>query len=156
LTTAVALDFLEGGAMTPNRDHTKPQRDAPATPPLRRFSEGIEAVPSPSSAWRIGRYDDGIAARPDAPSRRRLGSFGDGFEHIPPALSQRRRPALQDTRPEVPRTTLGVEVEAYQALLEGHRAHPEQDQIFDDLLKARAAMERAWLELLAAAPSPEG
>ena len=43
-----------------------------------------------------------------------------------------------------------------QALLEGHRAHPEEDQIFDDLLKARAAMERAWLELLAAAPSPEG
>jgi hypothetical protein len=142
--------------MTPDRD-IKPARNAPAEPaPLRRFSEGIEAVPSPSSARRIGRYDDGIAARPDAPSRRRLGSFGDGFEHIPAVRPRRRRPARHDTRSGLPRTTLGVEVEAYQALLEGHRAHPEEDQIFDDLLKARAAMERAWLELLAAAPSPEG
>jgi hypothetical protein len=141
--------------MARDRD-TKPPRDAPAALPLRRFSEGIEAVPSPSSEWRIGRYDDGIAEWPDAPSRRRLGSFGDGFEHVPAVRRRRRQPVGHDTRSRVPRTTLGVEVEAYQALLEGHRAHPEEDQIFDDLLKARAAMERAWLELLAAAPSPEG
>jgi hypothetical protein len=141
--------------MTRDRD-TKPPRDAPAEPPLRRFSEGIETVPSPSSEWRIGRYDDGIAQRPDAPSRRRLGSFGDGFEHVSAVRRHRRQPVGHDTRSRVPRTTLGVEVEAYQALLEGHRAHPDEDQIFDDLLKARAAMERAWLELLAAAPSPEG
>jgi hypothetical protein len=141
--------------MAHDRD-TKPPRDAPAELPLRRFSEGIEAVPSPSSEWRIGRYDDGIAEWPDAPSRRRLGSFGDGFEHVPAVRRRRRQPVGHDTRSRVPRTTLGVEVEAYQALLEGHRAHPEEDQIFDDLLKARAAMERAWLELLAAAPSPEG
>jgi hypothetical protein len=151
----MALDFLEEGAMTRNRD-TKPPRDAAAKLPLRRFSEGIEAVPSPSSEWRIGRYDDGIAARPDAPSRRRLGSFGDGFEHVSAMRARRRQPVGHDTRARPAPTTLGVEVEAYQALLEGHRAHPEQDQIFDDLLKARAAMERAWLELLAAAPSPEG
>jgi hypothetical protein len=140
--------------MTPKHD-IRPVREVPAKP-LRRFSEGIEAVPSLSSEWRIGRYDDGIAARPDAPSRRRLGSFGDGFEHVPAVRSRRRRPARHGAGSGIPRTTLGVEVEAYQALLEGHRAHPEQDQIFDDLLKARAAMERAWLELLAAAPSPEG
>jgi hypothetical protein len=132
----MALDFLEGGAMTRNRD-TNPPRDIPAKLPMRRFSEGIEAVPSPASAWRIG-------------------SFGDGFEHVPAVRARRRQPVAHDTSSRIPPTTLGVEVEAYQALLEGHRAHPEEQQIFDDLLKARAAMERAWLELLAAAPSPEG
>jgi hypothetical protein len=155
LTTSTALDFLEGGAMTRDRD-TEPPKDIPAKLPLRRFSEGIETVPSPSSEWRVGRYDDGIAARPDAPSRRRLGSFGDGFEQVAARRARRGQPVGHDTRSRTRPTTLGLEVEAYQALLEGHRAHPEEDQIFDDLLKARAAMERAWLELLAAAPSPEG
>jgi hypothetical protein len=143
--------------MTRDRD-TKPPRasDLPAALPVRRFSEGSETVPSPSSEWRIGRYDDGIAERPDAPSRRRLGSFGDGFEQVRAVPARHRQPVEHDTSSRTRPTTLGVEVEAYQTLLEGHRAHPEEDQIFDDLLKARAAMERAWLDLLAAAPSPEG
>jgi hypothetical protein len=141
--------------MTRDRD-TRPPSDSPAALPVRRFSEGIETVSSPSSEWRIGRYDDGIAERPDAPSRRRLGSFADGFDQVRAVRARRDQPVGHETRSRTRPTTLGVEVEAYQALLEGHRAHPEQDQIFDDLLKARAAMERAWLELLAAAPSPEG
>jgi hypothetical protein len=131
----------------------EPPRKIPAKLPMRRFSEGIEAVPSPPWAWRIGRYDDGIAAWPDAPARRRLGSFSDGFEHVRGGATP---DASQPKRSVSPPTALGVEVEAYQALLEGHRAHPDEAQILDDLLKARAAMERAWLELLAAAPSPEG
>jgi len=46
-----------------------------------------------------------------------------------------RAPPAGESRNEIRAsgTTLGVEVEAYQALLEGHRAHPEEDPIFDDL-----------------------
>lgn len=39
--------------------------------------------------------------------------------------------------------------EAYQVFLEGNRAHPDDELIADDLDKARAAMEVAWLEHLA-------
>ncbi len=35
---------------------------------------------------------------------------------------------------------------AYQALLEGHRAHPDDDLIYEDMLKARRSMEVAWLK----------
>jgi len=42
---------------------------------------------------------------------------------------------------------LAVETEAYQVLLEGHRAHPENDELQEDLRKAKAAMEIAWLYL---------
>lgn len=52
-------------------------------------------------------------------------------------------------------TALGAEIEAYQALLEAHRARPHDDELYEDLLKARAAMERAWLQSLAAVPPRE-
>ncbi len=52
-------------------------------------------------------------------------------------------------------TALGAEIEAYQVLLEAHRARPHNDDLYEDLLKARAAMERAWLHSLAAVPSRE-
>lgn len=42
--------------------------------------------------------------------------------------------------------TLAEASEAYQALLEGHRAHPDNDELYEDMLKAKAAMEIAWLE----------
>lgn len=45
---------------------------------------------------------------------------------------------------------LGAGIEAYQALLEGHRAHPDDDEIAEDLDRAKAAMEVAWLEHVAA------
>jgi hypothetical protein len=41
---------------------------------------------------------------------------------------------------------LATEVEAYQVLLEGHRLDPDNDEIYQDMLKAKAAMEVAWLE----------
>jgi predicted transcriptional regulator len=47
--------------------------------------------------------------------------------------------------------TLADQTEAYQALLEGHRAHPDDDEIAEDLRRARAAMEVAWLEHVAEA-----
>jgi hypothetical protein len=37
------------------------------------------------------------------------------------------------------------ETEAYQALLEGHRARPDDQELYLDMLKAKAAMEIAWL-----------
>ena len=46
---------------------------------------------------------------------------------------------------------LAIETQAYQAYLEGHRAHPDDDDLYSDLQKARAAMEVAWLQLAAGA-----
>jgi hypothetical protein len=40
---------------------------------------------------------------------------------------------------------LAHETEAYQALLEGHRARPDDEDLYRVLLKAKAAMEVAWL-----------
>jgi hypothetical protein len=41
---------------------------------------------------------------------------------------------------------LAAETEAYQVLLEGHRMDPDNEHLYLDLLKARAAMEVAWLQ----------
>jgi hypothetical protein len=43
-------------------------------------------------------------------------------------------------------TALASATEAFQALLEGHRHDPDNEDLFEDLLKARAEMETAWLE----------
>jgi hypothetical protein len=40
---------------------------------------------------------------------------------------------------------LPAETEAYQALLEGHRACPDNEDLYLDMLKAKAAVEVAWL-----------
>lgn len=42
--------------------------------------------------------------------------------------------------------TLSEETEAYQALLEGVRAYPEDELLREDLERARRTMEIAWLE----------
>lgn len=42
--------------------------------------------------------------------------------------------------------TLAEESEAYQAMLETARTHPDNDEVQDDLIKARAALEVAWLD----------
>jgi hypothetical protein len=44
---------------------------------------------------------------------------------------------------------LRAEIEAYQALLEGHRTDPDNQDLYSDMLKAKAAMEVAWLATLA-------
>jgi hypothetical protein len=41
--------------------------------------------------------------------------------------------------------TLAEESEAYQAQLETARTHPDNTEVQDDLIKARAALEVAWL-----------
>lgn len=40
---------------------------------------------------------------------------------------------------------LDAETSAYQTLLEGHRAKPDDEHIREDMLKAKANMEVAWL-----------
>jgi hypothetical protein len=41
---------------------------------------------------------------------------------------------------------LAIETQAYQTLLEGHRLAPDDELIYQDMLKAKAAMEIAWLQ----------
>lgn len=57
---------------------------------------------------------------------------------------------LTGTSPPLARSgpSLAEATEAYQALLEGVRAHPEDEELAEHLDKARAAMEVAWLEHL--------
>jgi hypothetical protein len=43
---------------------------------------------------------------------------------------------------------LAIETQAYQVFLEGHRADPDNEDLYQDMLKAKAAMEVAWLEQL--------
>jgi len=40
---------------------------------------------------------------------------------------------------------LAAETSAYQTLLEGHRNNPDDEQIYADMVKAKAAMEVAWM-----------
>jgi hypothetical protein len=42
--------------------------------------------------------------------------------------------------------TLAEASEAYQAMLEAHRAHPDNTELHEDMIKARAAMEIAWIK----------
>ena len=42
---------------------------------------------------------------------------------------------------------VATETQAYQALLEGHGADPDNEDLYTDLQKAKAAMEIAWLQL---------
>jgi hypothetical protein len=60
-------------------------------------------------------------------------------------------PAIPDPTSPVNRD-VAAETEAYQALLEGHRACPDDEELYLDMLKAKAAMEIAWLK---AAPTAE-
>jgi hypothetical protein len=46
----------------------------------------------------------------------------------------------------MPDFDLALETQAYQVLLEGHRAAPDDELIYQDMLKAKAAMEIAWLQ----------
>lgn len=43
-------------------------------------------------------------------------------------------------------SALAAATEAYQAMLEGQRAHPDDEDIAEDVEKARAAMEVEWLK----------
>jgi len=132
-----------------NPTDIKPARNAPAEPPpLRRFQRRQRGG-CPRRRRRGGSpYDDGISRRPDAPSRRRLGSVGERLRaHSARAATRRRRRV--PTRDAGFADDVGVDGRGVQGPpSKGHRAHPEEDQIFDDMLKAAGGDERAWLELL--------
>jgi hypothetical protein len=49
----------------------------------RRFSQGIEAVPSFPSTLYVGRFSEGLERSPRPPPARRLGSFADGIRTRP-------------------------------------------------------------------------
>jgi hypothetical protein len=49
--------------------------------------------------------------------------------------------------------SVAAETSAYQTLLEGHRLDPDNEELHEDLCKARVAMERAWCEAAVGAPS---
>ena len=51
----------------------------PATLYVGRFSEGLERSPRPAAARRVGSFADGQAIHPEDPRERRVGSFADGF-----------------------------------------------------------------------------
>jgi hypothetical protein len=40
---------------------------------------------------------------------------------------------------------MAAESDAYQTLLEGHRADPDNEELYEDMLKAKAVLELAWL-----------
>jgi acyl-ACP thioesterase len=54
----------------------------------------------------------------------------------------RRRQTIMDDH------DLAIETQAYQVFLEGHRADPHNEDLYEDMLKAKAAMEVAWLKQL--------
>jgi hypothetical protein len=41
---------------------------------------------------------------------------------------------------------IATETQVYQAVLEGHRAHPEDRALAESLVRAKAAIDAAWLE----------
>jgi hypothetical protein len=51
---------------------------APSTLHVGRFSEGLEQVPRPVAARRVGSFADGLATHPEQGWERRVGSFADG------------------------------------------------------------------------------
>jgi hypothetical protein len=57
------------------------------------------------------------------------------------ASTRRRRTIMDDHE-------LAIETQAYQVFLEGHRADPDNEDLYQDMLKAKAAMEVAWLKQL--------
>jgi hypothetical protein len=78
------------------------------SPQPRRFSEGMELVPTPPSTVRVGRFSDGtVPSVPVTPDQ--VGSFADGFSARPRVLhvgsfahtapaTPRRRPARRPRR----------------------------------------------------------
>jgi len=43
---------------------------------------------------------------------------------------------------------LSEATEAFQTMLEGHRAHPDNDELSEDLVKAKSEMDVAWLNMV--------
>jgi hypothetical protein len=62
----------------------------------RRFSEGIEQLPSATSTLRVGRFSEGLERTPRPPVTRRVGSFADGVAAHPEQSWERRVGSFAD------------------------------------------------------------
>jgi hypothetical protein len=65
----------------------------------RRFSEGIERVPSAPSTLHVGRFSEGLERSPRPPATRRVGSFADGIAAHPEQAWERRVGSFADGVP---------------------------------------------------------
>lgn len=62
----------------------------------RRFSEGIEQLPSRPTTLRVGRFSEGLERSSAPPGARRVGSFADGIASHPEQLWERRVGSFAD------------------------------------------------------------
>jgi hypothetical protein len=62
----------------------------PTTLYVGRFSEGVERSPRPPAARRVGSFADGLAIHPENAWERRVGSFADGYRLVRHAARPRR------------------------------------------------------------------
>jgi hypothetical protein len=62
----------------------------------RRYSEGIERLPSDPSTLHVGRFSEGVERSPRPPATRRVGSFADGIAVHPEQKWERRVGSFAD------------------------------------------------------------
>jgi hypothetical protein len=62
----------------------------------RRFSEGIERLPSAPSTLHVGRFSEGLERSPRPRATRRVGSFADGIAVHPEQVWERRVGSFAD------------------------------------------------------------
>jgi hypothetical protein len=62
----------------------------------RRFSEGIEQLPSIASTLYVGRFSEGLERSPRRPDARRVGSFADGMASHTENAEERRVGSFAD------------------------------------------------------------
>ena len=65
----------------------------------RRYSEGIERLPSMPSTLHVGRFSEGVERSPRPPAARRVGSFADGIATHPEQAWERRVGSFADGAP---------------------------------------------------------
>jgi hypothetical protein len=86
---------LDVGEITPAED---PQLalDGRTGRHRRRFSQGIERIPSAPSTLHVGRFSEGVERSSQPPAGRRVGSFADGIAAHPEQRWERRVGSFAD------------------------------------------------------------
>jgi hypothetical protein len=90
-----AVDRPDVGEISPAED---PQLalDGRTNRRRRRFSEGIERLPSVRSTLHVGRFSEGLEQSPRPRATRRVGSFADGVAIHPEQAWERRIGSFAD------------------------------------------------------------
>jgi hypothetical protein len=93
-----AMDRRDVGEISPAED---PQLalDGRTSRRRRRFSEGVEQVPSAPSTLHVGRFSEGLEKTPRPRATRRVGSFADGIATHPDEAWERRVGSFADGTP---------------------------------------------------------